>query len=182
MRDPDKVGAARAWKIRFGDEMLEAHRREWGSDPAGIASWLINGPYHPAWSWWFVGTVHLRNEPGTKIAQIAYPGATHEIMCWSLDPEARNGRPDKPDVDALERGELEARPAFLTPADWIVQFIVTDDEQAGTLTDLVIEQIVAGRSCDSDFRGWWEDAIHKTAEHLRLGGHPDHDDQHHRFA
>lgn len=171
MRDPDLTGpGVCGWKVAYSDATLEAHRREWGSEPAGISTWIINGPYHPLWSWWMIGTVHLREEEGTRPPVLHYAGATHEISCFSFDPT--DGK--RPDIDRLEQGDLTARPPFLTPPDWVVQFIVADDDQALLVSELVARAIVErGWSCDSDYRERWESTIARTAEHVRLGEHPD---------
>lgn len=173
-RAPDFAGVARAWRIRESPATNEAHAQSWGHGSAGVgADFIVNGPYHPFWSWWYISAVHLRPLEGAPPPHLRFPGATHEIMCLSLDPEPRNGRPKTPNLERIEAGDVEGGlPGFLSPPDWVVQVILPGDVKARQLVDLAVQRICAGQSCDSDFRSWWERSIQTTAEHLRLGGHP----------
>jgi hypothetical protein len=176
MRDPDLTGpATRAWRVLQNQEQEERHVREFGYGHAGVgADWIVNGPYHPFWSWWYVSVVHLRPLDGAPPPHIAFAGATHEIMCFSLNPDPKDGRPKVPDIDKLDAGDAEhGLPGFLQPPDFTTQVILLDDDQAKQLGDLVVRHIVEGNSCDSDYRGYWIRLIAKTAEHFRLGGHPE---------
>lgn len=174
VRDPDFAGVARVWHITPTAASEAAHEGSWGYGSASVgADYLVTGPYHPFWKWWMVSIVHLRPLEGAPPPHVRFPGATHEIMCLSLDPEPRNGRPAEPDLDRIEAGDVEGGlPGFLQPPDWVVQVILPDDDGARTLAELVVREIASGRSCDSDFRSWWERTIQTTAEHVRLGGHP----------
>jgi hypothetical protein len=63
---------------------------------------------------------------------------------------------------------------FLSPIDLCHQFIVKDDEQATELGEGVVKAIVLhGASPDQDFRQQWIETVNRTAEHLRLGHHPE---------
>lgn len=173
-RPPDFEGVARAWRIRAGDATERGHADSWGHGSAGVgADFLIHGPYHPFWNWWYVSIIHLRPIESAPPPHVHFPGATHEVLCLSLDPEPRNGRPAFPDLERIESGDVEhGLPGFLQPADWVVQVVLPSDEEARRLGDLIARHICAGQSCDSDFRGYWERTLATTAEHLRLGGHP----------
>lgn len=161
--DPEHEGlGGRAWKVPMGEE----GQRGKPDYDAGVATWLVHytGPNaHPWWNVYVVGTVHLRPLPNVKPPHIQFPGATHEILFCALDP--RKPVPDLNDWKGM---------APLEPLDLVHQFIVPEDEQAADLTGLVIRHMIdAGASPDQDFRAYWRNAINKTAEHFRLGGHPE---------
>lgn len=168
MREPDLQGAAaRAWRLRRTPEARAAHEASFGYPDASLADWIVNGPYHPFWSWWYVGLVHLREVPGAPPASKRYPEAEYEILCLSLNPKPEDGRPDVPDIDKVEAGDaVGGLPGFLSPPDWVVQFHGVSDEQAIEVGEHVANAIVQGRSCDSDFRSWWEAAIPNTVKHV----------------
>lgn len=153
MREPDKTGtAARAWRSRFESEDP--------ADAAGVCTWLVNGPFHPFWSWWMIGAVHLLDLPGLPPPQRRYPEAEHEIIIASLDPNAGVPDPDGPGAQCM------------TPLDLAYQFHGLPREKVEEIVELMIEHITAGRmSPDSDFRGTWEEALDKTVEHYKLGLH-----------
>ncbi len=165
MRDPDLSGVARAWKI---DPTEIIKDRE---DDPGLVTWLINGPYHPFWSWWMLAVVHLRDIPGILPPEKSYPEAEYELMILSLDPGTANIR-KQPDIDLIEAGNLdEGMPGFLTPPDVVFQFHKVTEEQAIKIAEYAVQAIVNGRSCDSDFREWWKVSLSKTVEHIVLGVH-----------
>lgn len=160
--EPDLAGVGRAWKLdldlyRDGPNMMPDHE-------GTVAWWLVHAPgAHPFWSWYVVGTVHLREIEGqTRRPHLQFPGASHEILFVALNPEH-----PLPSLDAW------ADIQFLEPLDLVEQFIVSDDDAAAELTELVVKHIVDGMSPDQDHRQYWAGAIARTAEHIRLGGHPD---------
>lgn len=174
MRAPDKSGVARAWRIEQSPEAIAAHEREWGYPPASIGpTWLVNGPYHPLWSWWYVGVVSLADRPGTPPARRRYPEAEYELMILSLNPSPTDGRPAVPDIDGLEAGgdAMRCLPGFLTPPDVVFQFDGVTDDQAAGLAEIAVDVIVGGQSCDSDFRQWWLGSLQATVQHIREGLH-----------
>lgn len=153
MREPDKTGTvARAWRSRYQSEDP--------ADAAGVCTWLVNGPFHPFWSWWIVGAVHLIDVPGIEPPKRRYPEAEHEIMIVSLNPEAGVPEPDAPGASPL------------MPPDLTYQFDGLPREKVEEIVELMIDNIVAGRmSPDSDYRASWEAALDKTVEHYRLDLH-----------
>lgn len=173
MRDPDKSGIARAWKIEQTPALIASHTASFGHPPAGIGpSWIVHGPYHPFWSWWQIACISLADIEGLPPAHKQYPEAEYEIMCLSLNPKPEAGRSYPPDIALLEAGDAEhGMPGYLTPADWIVHFHGVTDGQAEQILEAAIDHIVAGQSCDSDFREHWKLAITKTVEHFVLGVH-----------
>lgn len=178
MRDPDLKGLARAWKLDASRQQ-ENHRREWGFDHSSLNTYIVHGPFHPFWSWWYLNVVHLRPIPNAPPAKLHYEGAEYELACYSLDPEPKD-RPALPDIDGIEQGgdPKKTLPGFLSPPDFVVQFhLRTDlpldvrDRQAAQILDRVVEHIAAGQSCDSDHRRWWENSIRETAAQYREGKH-----------
>lgn len=167
MRDPDYKGVASVWRLRHEPVMDEAHTDSWGYPSASLADWIVNGPYHPLWRWWYVGLVHLRSIPGAPPANKQYPEAEYEILCMSLDPDGQPGRAKVPDLEKIEAGDMKGGlPGFLSPPDWAVQFHGVTDEQAVEVADLAARAIANGQSCDSDFRSWWHAAIPNTVKHV----------------
>jgi hypothetical protein len=161
-REPDTLGASgRAWKVGVPDETPDFQRE------AECGVWIVHAPHaHSVWWWYAVMVVSLREIPGAPPSRLQFPGASHELLIVALNPEE-----PLPDVDRW--GAAGTPPVrYLTPIDQCVQFIVADDEQAQTLANLVVDVIADGMSPDQDFRGWWQDCVAKTSEHLRLGGHP----------
>jgi hypothetical protein len=151
--EPDRQSLGRAWKIP-PPKSDKAH--------GTVAAWVVHAPHsNLMWSWYFVGTVHLRGVEGLEEPHLHFPGATHEIVIMALNPEY-----PLPEVGNWKNAQ------FLWPPDLTHQFIVSRDEEAQELTDLVVEQIVRGKSCDSDHRTYWIAAVDATAEHFRIGGHP----------
>jgi hypothetical protein len=171
VRPPDLSGPARAWLID-DSKSREAHVREWGYEAGSLVTWIVNGPYHPLWSWWHVGVIHLRDIPGAPPANKQYPEAEYEFAIYSLDPSGKDGRPKAPDIDLIEAGETKRGfPGFLSPPDVQFHFHRVTDEQAIKICNRAVEHIVGGRSCDSDYREWWKAALAGTVEHFVLGVH-----------
>lgn len=159
---PDLEGYGRAWKVECPDAL--AHQRE-----AACGQWLVHAPHgHPWWPWYAVQAVHLRPLEGQPPAALQFPGASHELLVVALDP-------DKPLPEVKRWGSPDTPPmCHLEPVDQCVQFIVADDDQARQVCELVVRHIVLdGQSPDQDFRAYWASGIANTAEHVRLGGHPD---------
>lgn len=156
----DEELVVRCWKLAKRDTGVPDHQ-------ASCAAWLVNGPFHPFWRWWQLAIVHLRPIPGVKPAHVQFPGASHEVLIASIDPT----RLREPDVEKIERGKQTL--PYLQPLDLVHQVILASDAQAEELADLMIAPILAGSySPDSDFRSAWKSILDRTAEHLRLDGHP----------
>jgi hypothetical protein len=172
VREPTLSGVARAYEIKRTPELQQSYVKERGFEDTTLSMWLINGPYHPFWSWWSVFVMALRDVPGAPPFNKQYPEAEYEIVCVSLNPEGEPGRPKLPDPDKIEAGDIQGgMPGFLVPPDWTVQFHKVTDAQAVKICEMAVRAIVAGQSCDSDFRQWWKGSITKTVEHFVLGVH-----------
>lgn len=162
-RAPDLTGAfGAAWQLPVAP-LGQRRRADLG---ATIAGWLLNAPQaHPLWTYYLVSVIHLHAIAGVKPPFIRTPGATHELIIASLNPEQR-----LPDLAAVGRGEASF--AFLTPIDVMEQFTVTDDAMAYRLCELAVRSCVDGiASPDQDWRSWWRATIANTAQHLRDGVH-----------
>lgn len=165
VRDPDKTGVAKAWKIEPTDEAIRQHVESWGHAPTPVRTWYVNGPYHPLWSWWMVGVISLADVPGVPPAIKQYPEAEYEFTIYSLS--------GVPNIEALDRGDLANRgfDAILQPADVTFHFHGVNDRQAAEICDAAVAAICAGQSCDRDFREWWKGALTSTVTHYALGVH-----------
>lgn len=168
MREPDKIstnGTIKAWKIKYTQDHLDAHMREFGHPPAGICTWLLTGPFHMAWHWWMLSVVSLKDIPGVPPATKTYPEAEYEFGIYSLSGEVN--------IEAADKADLANRGYdILSPADAIVHFHDCNDEQAEQVCDLAVRAIILGAvSPDSDYRSWWRKAIPNTVEHVVTGGH-----------
>src|SRR5690242_19959030 len=110
MRHHDLGGpGARAWRLD-----MEHGARRTPDHAAGVDVGLVNGPFHPMWSWWYVSVVSLRDIEGVPPANRHYPGAEYEFLIASIDPDYTV------DVDAIEAGSAQPVP-FLRPIDCVVQ-------------------------------------------------------------
>lgn len=88
---------------------------------------------------------------------------------WSINSPP--GGKVTPDIKRLRAGDLTARGEFLHPADLVFQFHGVTDDQARQICELAVEHIVAGQSCDSDFRAYWERTLTSTVAHYVDGTH-----------
>lgn len=155
--DVEGRGGRGAWIVPIPDDGPP----DW---KATLAGWFVHAPgAHPAWSWWYVGVIHLRDIPGVRPAIIRRPGATHEVMFMALDPKA--GSPVDRD---LGRDGLP----FLEPIDLEHQLVdLTDDHARGVAISAVRAIVALGWSPDQDFRSMWATALDATADHHRAGAH-----------
>ena len=172
MRPPDLSGVARAWRIKTEAQEKARFKRGGIGYPSGqIGSvWIVNGPYHPFWSWWQVGVITLGDIPGAPPSNKMYPEAEYEFSIYSLNAGPQCDR-ETLDIDDIEKAKKRAFPGFLSPPDVQFHFHGVTDEQAAKLPDIAAETIVGGVSCDSDFRQWWLDSLAATVQHLREGRH-----------
>lgn len=112
---------------------------------------------HPAWEYWVVGLIHLRDEPGVAPSLKLYPEATHEILAVALDPAAP--LPSLEDFDGYK---------YLTPIDQSVQFHVPTDAHAAHVFMRMLELCCEGfMSPDSDCQSTWASQSGHLAAHQR---------------
>ena len=156
MRDPDYKGnGTAAWRVDISNPMT-------AGQTATLSSWLVTGPFHPAWNHWAISVIHLREIEGTKPANKQYPEAEYEFLIVSLNPDHQPD-PDNP-TETFH---------YLTPIDVVEHFHGLNDVQAEELCELCVRAIVDGRaSPDQDWRPWWKACIKNTVEHIRTGSCP----------
>lgn len=162
MRDPDVTGAyARLWETRI--VAVTDH-----AEPT-LRGYLMHAPLaHPAWAWHVMYVIHLRPCERHGEATLFFPGATHEVMVLALHPD----HDDELDPDDHTTWHI------LRPPDAVVQVILADDQQAVELLGLAAAAISVGLLVpDSDHRRSWASSLALTAEHIRLGGHPDQESE-----
>ncbi len=151
-----------AWLI----ELPDPDQRRTKDESATVSYWLCHVPgAHPAWSYYAIAAIHLREIPGAKAAKIKTPGATHELFVFSVSP-------DQGAIDLAKVGRGEQTIDTLRPIDHVVQFQVRDDADAAALVESAIRAIMAGQlSPDQDFRALWRTVVAATASHIVAGAH-----------
>ena len=151
--------AGTAWKIDVAKLVHQVPDTK-----ATLAVWLVWCPgAHPFWHWWLISVIHLRPLEGVRPAFIREPGATHEVIVASLDPDH-----PIPDPRAFRIEDIR----FLTPIDVMEQFQVASDVEAEEICALAVRACCDGRlSPDQDFRSLWHATLKATAQHYRGGQH-----------
>lgn len=150
-RPPDAPGqfGRKAWRLPL-DKLVK------DKEPtATLASWLVFCPgAHPLWSYWGTSIIHLRPMPGCDDAVISTPGATHELMVCTVNPDL-SPLPD-PDGAAF---------AIMEPFDLTHQLILKNDAQAVAIMERYIERVVTTGhvSPDADFRNYWKRTLNQWA-------------------
>lgn len=160
-RRPDILGTAgRAWYVPLERARRWARQHQRQLSDATLAMAYVNGQgFHPFWSWWMVGLVHLREEPGLPPPKRHYVGAEYEISIFSCNPE-------KPAPDVNGQGFL----AVLTPPDLVFQFHGLTPEQALGVHKFLVEAICAGRtSPDADWRRQNREALARLVNDYYMG-------------
>lgn len=150
----------RGWRFKVPEVLAEP------GHAATLVTWLITGPFHPFWSWWYLGVTQLKDFPGLTAPVLAYPEAEFEFLIASMNPEK-----GEPNLMAMERGQDWGKPgvgSFLVPLDVVKQFHGVEPGQASAVGDVAAQAIVLkGCSPDSDWSNWWSGAIDKTVLHLQ---------------
>lgn len=154
LRTPDLQGAiARAWRFK-GESDVPDHQ-------ACLSQYVVNGPFHPFWSWWMIGLISLCDIPGVPPAHKQYPDAEYELLILALNPECC-----PPDPDAV--GAL----TFLTPPDLVYHFDIRNEEAAKEIIEGAVKAIIEGRiSPDQDYRQIWKRILKTTVDHYKAGLH-----------
>jgi hypothetical protein len=131
-----------------------------------VCQWLLFAPTaHPFWNFHVITVAHLLPIEGVKDAHVQFPGASHEMLVLALDPETE---------DAIDPADAATQKQWMQPPDAVVQFIVANDEQACAVARFSAQAVTQGLIApDSDFRQAWEVGVAATAEHVRLGEHPE---------
>jgi hypothetical protein len=127
---------------RFNCPLPPADARP-NAESATLAMHLIFMPdAHPAWDFYTLSLVHLRDIPGARPAVFQFPGATHELVVMAMDPETLPN-PFKP-----------AEFRFLQPVNVAVQFVMDGtttaaacmlgDERAKAVAETIAQQCIDG--------------------------------------
>jgi len=136
---PAKQGEhGKAWRLD-----IAALRRKHGKVGGELGGWIVEAPWaHPMWHSYVIAVIHLRPIAGFPPAVIRLQGATHEVILFALDPS------HTPTLDNF--------PKFLSPSNFVGQWIAESDEAAVAKMDACVDEIIAGRlSPDTDFRHEW---------------------------
>lgn len=136
-----------------------------------VCSWLISAPvFHPMWSQYALLVVRLRDLPGWPPPHRQFPGATHELLVVTLNPE--HGPYDAGMVSKYAAGNLPV----LTPVN-VAHQIEGTDEEAEKLAYYGAWGICAGHlepesSNGADrIREGWKVSMVKTLAHVRGEAH-----------
>lgn len=85
---------------------------------------LITAPaWHPVWSQYVVTVVDLAPHPGVREATLQFPGATHELLVFAVNPAHGRLTPDR-----FNELVLAGTSVYLSPVNIVHQFTATDDE------------------------------------------------------
>lgn len=159
-RAPDYDGPFRVWRVALDAPEKRATR----DSEACLVGYLVDAPgAHAAWRCWSLSLVHLRPVPGeTRPALKHFEGATHAVISQALDPDVA---PDTDDVRSWR---------FLTPIDFEVQFVASDDRTAQRAFDACVRAVATGKmSPDADYGRTWGEVLQQTATCIANGGHPE---------
>lgn len=162
MRTPDHTGQlGEAWKFQQPTQAVIAAHPAWG---CSLASWLIHVPTaHPAWSWYLLTVISLRDIPGMPPAYKQFTGADHEVLIYALDPA--HPLPDPDDGDA----KVPAK--YLSPPNLVHQVGGATDEMMIDVIDLLAHAFVDGyANPDSDYRRHTANMINSAIECVVMDG------------
>ena len=122
-----------------------------------LVSYHLNCPKaHPAWHWWAVSLVHLRDQEGATPANKHYPEAEYEICVLAFNPEK-----GEPVLGVLPY-------SFLMPPDVMQQFHGVTDEGAIEITTELVRACCYGKiSPDQDYRSYWRRYVQAGVEHFK---------------
>ena len=155
-----------AWELR-----ATAQRPD---QEASLAVWLLYVPSaSPAWEYYYLAVIHLRDIDGVPPAHKDWPEAEYELMVLAVDPRCR------PSAERAEAHKLQ----FLRPGNVRVQWDSTSDEYAAGMARDAVKAILNGvlpvePEGIVGARQLWQDAIRETADHYvdpTHGGHQGHD-------
>lgn len=133
-RRPDITGhLGKAWKVNLA---IATQYKPW---QATLSLFIVNLPgVVREWSWYLIGTIHLRDLPGVQKANRLSPEYEFELCVIALDPE--KPLPD-PDRAPNEQSNIYH---MLVPEQVRVQFHNLDDKEAVHLTEAVVMTTLAG--------------------------------------
>lgn len=114
--------------------------------PYTVAIWLIDdAASHPIWNQYYVHLVHLRGVgPEGNPPKKGIPDATHEWLCFALNPDHR--------VEPVEQWSEDWQVAVLMPPNMGYHIVAENDAEAMQRVDAALR---LAPSLDTDFRSWW---------------------------
>lgn len=119
--------------------------------PTALVAYRVFRPNdHPFWSHYSVSLVHLRPLEGAPDAKLQFPGATHELVVYALDPSANH---DLTSLSAMLRSRLEG-------PNLVEQFVAVSDEAAMDVLDRFMARV---QSLDTDFRSHMQKVLRDAA-------------------
>lgn len=135
-------------------------RRERVQVASAVGVWFLHCPgQSPAWDRYLLSVIHLRPVKGAPPAHLAFPGASHEVVLFALDPRG-NPRPEMP-----------ASWEPLTPWNVSEQVELPDDEAARVLgakaATAVVHGMLPAEPALSGAREPWRTSMIRTSAHLR---------------
>lgn len=137
------------------------------SAPAALTWWLITAPaYHPAWSQYVLCVVTLEEGDDLPPPKLQFPGATHELIVFAVDP---GNPPRRYTVEEVNAGTIPGR---LLPINIAHPFTATDEEMT-ELAELACRGVVDGllnpetADAPTRIRENWLAACVKTLAHMR---------------
>jgi hypothetical protein len=137
-----------------------------------VCSWLITAPvFHPAWSQYLLTVVRLRDGiPGFPPPKRQFPGATHELLVITLNPEQ-----GPYGADLCHRYARGGMP-YLTPVNVTHQIEGTDGE-AAELARFAAWGVINGHLEPESSNGAeriqadWKASLVKTLAHIQGEAH-----------
>ena len=127
---------------------------------ATVVSWFLDCPgQSPAWRHFRLSIVHLRPSVALKPAHVMFPGATHEVTLFALDPE-RNPKPEDP-RSWLRLSPINVCEQVSLPDDARAMALLRSCARAVVLGDLPAEPALSGAVEP------WHTSLIRTSAHLR---------------
>lgn len=135
--------------------------------------WLITAPiFHPLWSQYLLACQRLGDAPGFPRPHLQFPGATHELIVCTLDPD--DGTHDLATLTGYIESGKKVKP--LQPINIVHQFTATDDEMR-QLCWYAVWGVLNGHlnpetaDAPAQIREFWLTAMTKTLAHIRGEAH-----------
>lgn len=153
----ERLSGPHGTAVRVVVELEADDPQDWS---ATCASWFFFCPgQSPAWDRYALSIIHLRPIAGVADANVAVPGATHEVMLHALDPQ-----PEPVPGDPLSWVRLH-------PVNVCEQIQLPSDESAVELARACAEAVLDGRlPAEPALAGQvepWRTVLIKSAAHLR---------------
>lgn len=127
---------------------------------AHLCTYLIDSPgWHPLWTQYSLAVVTLTEAPGLPTPYLQFPGATHELIVFALNPDHHQTVATM--LDHCARGTMP----YLTPVNVVHQFEATDDEMRQVAW--LAARGVVNAYLNPETGSQWLTACVRTLAHLR---------------